>query len=154
MSLFARLEATTLANTIAQSVLLTGSLSAVHLVGFTLLMGAAVVSNLRLTGTLFPQRPVLEIAEPAARAIAMGLAISVASGLLLFSARASAAIVNSTFQLKMLLLLGAALFHFAVHLKVARQPASTPGLLRMIGTLGLVLWLGLALAGCAFILLE
>lgn len=153
-ALGARLEATTVASAIAQSVLLTGSLSALHLVGFTLLMGAAILSNLRLVGVLLHQRPVLEVANPAGRAIAVGLAISVVSGLLLFSARASVAIVNSIFQVKMLLLIAAALFHFGVHLKVARQTGATSSLLRLTGTLGLVLWVGLALAGCAFILLE
>ena len=151
---FARLEATGIASTIAQSVLLTAGLSSLHLVGFTLLMGAAIVANLRLTGVLFSQRPVPEVTDPANRGIATGLGISVTTGLLLFSARASAASANSTFQLKMLLLIVAALFHFAVHRKIVRRPSSTPRLLQLTGALGLTLWVGVALAGCAFILLE
>jgi len=72
---------------------------------------------------------------------------------LLFSPRALAASENSTFQLKMLLLVAAATFQFTVHQRMAAQ-SSSPRLQRLTGTLGMLLWIGLALAGCAFILLE
>lgn len=142
------------ATTVKESLLLTGALSAVHLLGFTLVTGGALVSNLRLLGVLFSQRPIEEVTEPAARGIAVGLILSVTTGLLLFAPRAMAASANRTFQLKMLLLLGAATFHFTLHRKVARRLPAAAGLVRMTGGVGLVLWLGLALAGCAFILLE
>jgi hypothetical protein len=154
MTLFSRIETTAVASAISQSVALTGGLSAIHLVGFTLLMGSAIVSNLRLTGALFADRPLAEIAVPTGRAIAVGLTISVVSGLLLFSARASAAAANRTFQLKMLLLVAAALFHFAVHRPVAARAPSGTMVVRATGVVGLALWIALALAGCAFILLE
>ena len=148
------IQATGLAATIRDSLLLTGALSAVHLLGFTLVTGGALVSNLRLLGALFPQYPVVEVSRPASRGIAVGLALSVTTGMLLFAPRAMAASANRTFQLKMLLLLGAATFHVTMHRGVARQTRATPGQLRLIGGVGLALWLGLALAGCAYILLE
>ena len=147
-------QVTGIATTVRESLLLTGALSAVHLLGFTLVTGGAFVSNLRLVGALFPQRPVVEVSGPATRGIAVGLALSVTTGLLLFAPRAIAASANSTFQLKMLLIVGAATFHVTLHRWVARQPRAAPGLLRLIGAVGLALWLGLALAGCAYILLE
>jgi hypothetical protein len=101
-----------------------------------------------------PQYPVIEITGPASRGIALGLAISIATGLLLFAGRATAVSANGTFQLKMLLLVAAALFHFTWHRRVTRRDAATVRLLRVTGALGLSLWLGLALAGCAFILFE
>jgi uncharacterized protein DUF6644 len=152
--LFARLEMTAVGTTIAQSVLLTGALSAAHLVGFTLLMGSALVSNLRLTGVLFPNRPLVDITMPGARGVAAGLAISVVTGLLLFSARASAAAQNRTFQIKMLLLVGAAVFQFGVQSRMLRRIASAPWLAPVSGVVGLLLWFGVAAAACAFILLE
>lgn len=147
-------QATGVAATVRDSLVLTAALSAVHLLGFTLVTGGALVSNLRLVGALFPRYPVVEVSRPASRGIAVGLALSITTGLLLFAPRAIAASSNSTFQLKMLLLLGAAAFHVTLHRGVARRPGTTPRLQRLIGGVGLALWLGLALAGCAFILLE
>ena len=148
------LQATSIANAVRDSTLLTGSLSAVHLVGFTLITGGALVSNLRLLGMLLPERPVLDISRPATRGIALGLVISVVTGVLLFAPRAIVASANPIFQIKMLLLAFAAVFHFTVHRTAARRPALAPPVLRTVGGIGLFLWAGLALVGCAFILLE
>ena len=151
---FAWLQTTRIAATVAESTMLTAALSSIHLIGFTLLMGSVLVANLRLLGVLFPQRPLLKVTGPAGRGIALGLVVSVGTGLLLFTARASAAIENPTFQVKMLLLVTAAVFHFALQRKVIRRAPSALRLLRVTGALGLALWVGVALAGCAFILLE
>jgi len=153
-SLLEWFQATGVAATVRDSLVLTAALSAVHLLGFTLVTGGALVSNLRLVGALFPRYPVVEVSRPASRGIAVGLVLSITTGLLLFAPRAIAASSNSTFQLKMLLLLGAAAFHVTLHRGVAWRPSTTPRLQRLIGGVGLALWLGLALAGCAFILLE
>jgi len=150
---FVWLEGTRMAITVRDSLILTGALSAVHLVGFTLTTGGALVANLNLLGVLFPDRPPLEITRPASRGIAFGLAISVLTGVLLFAPRATVASVNGIFQLKMLLLVAAILFHTLVHQRVARGSASA-SVRRGAGAVGLLLWTGLALAGCAFILLE
>jgi hypothetical protein len=154
MPFFQRMEASGVATAIAQSVWLTGGLSAVHLVGFTLLMGAALVSNLRLLGVLFPERPALDVARSVDRGVAVGLGISAATGVLLFAARASAAAGSGLFQLKMTLLVAAAAFHIGVHGPVLRRETAGTGALRATGAVGLVLWLAVALAGCAYILLE
>lgn len=150
---FEWIATTSVAITVRESLLLTGALSAVHLLGFTLVTGGALVANLRLLGALFPDRPVLEVTGPAERGVAAGLAVSIGTGLLLFAPRAPSASANGIFQLKMLLLLAAATFHFTAHRGVARRGA-TPVLLRVTGGFGLALWAGVALAGCAFILLE
>ena len=151
---FAWVKTTRIATTVGDSLLLTAGLSSIHLIGFTLLMGGALVSNLRLVGILFPERPILEVTGPAGRGIVLGLVVSVATGLLLFAPRAPAAVENGAFQLKMLLLVAAAGFHFTLHRNVTRRIPTTPRLLRAAGALGLALWFGVALAACAFILLE
>ena len=153
-SFFAWLEGTRVALTIRDSVLLTGGLSAVHLVGFTLTTGGALLANLNLLGVLFRDRSPLEITRPASRGIAVGLTVSVVTGALLFTTRATAASQNGIFQLKMLLLVSAAVFHLSVHQRVARDGEAGPLRRRGTAVVGLMLWTGLALAGCAFILLE
>ena len=153
-ALFAWLQTTAVAIAVGDSPLLTGSLSAVHLLGFTLATGGALMANLRLMGVLLPDRPVVDIVRPTSRGVAVGLTISIATGLLLFAPRAIAASDNRIFQIKMLLLASAAAFHFTVVRAASRRPLAGRGVLRAVGGAGFLLWTGLALAGCAFILLE
>ena len=164
-SLFAWLEATRMATTVRDTLLLNAGLSAVHLIGFTMVTGGALVANLNLLGVLFPGWPPLEVTRPASRGIALGLAISVLTGVCLFAPRATVASMNWIFQLKMTLLVAAVLFHVFVHRRVARSPRHThitcqsarswpTSTQRATAVVGLLLWTGLALSGCAFILLE
>ena len=124
------------------------------LLAFALLMGSILVSSLRMTGLLFSDRPVSDITSGTNRGVAVGLCLSVVTGLLLFSSRASSAAENGIFQIKMLLLVAAAVFHFGVSRVVTRRAGASTGRLRATGATALVLWLGVALAGCAFIFLE
>ena len=148
------IQTTQIATTIAGSSNLTGFLSGIHLLGLTLLVGSALVSSLRMLGLILTERPIGDVTPAPVRAMAIGLMISVVSGLLLFAARASAAAGNSFFQAKMALLVAAALFYFAVYRGVSRQGDAKPGTARFVGGLGLILWAGVAVAGCAFILVE
>jgi hypothetical protein len=84
----------------------------------------------------------------------LGLAVSVTSGLLLFAPRASSAAANSTFQLKMLLLLCAAVFQLTLYRLVTRAGGSLHLGLRLVAALGPMLWFGVAVVGSVFILLE
>jgi hypothetical protein len=152
-AVFVWLEGTRIAMAVRDSLMLTGGLSAIHLVGFTLTTGGALVANLNMLGVLFPERSPIDVSRPASRGIALGLAISALTGALLFAPRATVASVNGIFQLKMLLLVTAVLFHAFVHQRVARSAASA-SMRRGTGAVGLMLWTALALAGCAFILLE
>lgn len=147
------LEATGPARAVGESLWLTAWLSAAHLIGFTLVMGGAVVLALRLAGALLVRVDGGVLWVPASRLVALGLAISLGTGLLLFAPRASAAADSGAFRLKMLLLLAAATFHFAVARRVA-QRLEGGAVARIAGVTGLVLWLGLAVAACWFILFE
>jgi len=154
MSFFAWLEGTQVATTVRDTLMLTAGLSAAHLIGFTLTTGGALVANLNLLGVLFPGRSPSDVSRPTGRGIAVGLAISVATGALLFAPRATVASLNWIFQLKMALLATAATFHLLVHQRVARHAGVSGRARRTTAAVGLMLWTGLALAGCAFILLE
>jgi hypothetical protein len=143
-----------MATTIGQSTLLTGFLSGIHLLGLTLLVGAALVSSLRMVGVILTDRPLSEVTPGPRGAMIVGLMISAVSGLLLFSPRAAAAAENSFFQIKMTLLCAAALFHFAVYRGVSQRTDAESSVVKLTGGLGLILWSGVAIAGCAFILFE
>jgi hypothetical protein len=148
------LESTRIASAIAQSSTLTGVLSAVHVIGVTLVGGSAFVAGLRLLGAMFPSEPINEVTGAAARGITVGLAIAVATGLLLFSARATVAAANEYFQIKMLLLAAAAGFHFSAYRSVTRRSDAGRAIVRFTGAAGIALWFGVVAAGAAFILLE
>ena len=66
-SFFAWLEATRMATAVRDTLLLNAGLSAVHLIGFTLVTGGALVANLNLLGVLLPGRPPIEVTQPASR---------------------------------------------------------------------------------------
>src|SRR6185436_7101659 len=68
-TVFAWIESTALATTIAGSLALTATLSAIHLLGFTLVMGSALVGNLKRLGLLLPQSSIVAVLRPANRAI-------------------------------------------------------------------------------------
>jgi len=153
-AILAWIQTTRIATEIGQSTLLTGFLSAIHLLGLTWLGGGALVSGLRMLGIILADRPMSEVTRGPVRGMLVGLVISVASGLLLFSPRASTAVENSFFQVKMLLLCAAVAFHFAVYRGVSRRSDGNPSTVKLTGGLGLILWFGVAAAGCAFILLE
>ena len=154
MSLFTWIESSAIGRFVGESLWVTASLSAVHILAFTLVMGSALLVNLRLLDTLLVRRPLREVTRPASRAIALGLAISLVTGFLLFSPRAVSVAESSTFQTKMLLLIAAVVFHFVFHGRVTRRPKSGALALRTIGGCGLILWMGLAVAACWFILFE
>lgn len=151
--LFVWLESTRVAAIVGGSLLLTASLSSIHLLGTALVGGGALISSLRLIGLIFTDGPATEVLAVAGRGIVVGLAISATTGILLFSPRASAASQNGYFQVKMLLLVAGMAFHVSLY-RLVRRTHVTPALTRLAGALCAVLWLGVVLAGSAFILLE
>lgn len=143
-ALLAWIESTGLATSIAGSRGLTGALSSIHLVGLTLVVGSALVRALRAVGAFLPDTPADDVERSTDRGVVIGCTISVTTGVLLWTARASAASENGFFQTKMVLIL------VAIALQVAIGARKT-ALLRVLAS---VLWFGVVLAGCAFILLE
>lgn len=147
------LESTGVAIAIRESLLLTASLSAVHLLGVTLVGGGALVSGLRFGSLLFADQPMIQVVRPARRAILLGLTISIATGVLLFGPRASVAVENGLFQLKMGFLIAAVACQALLYARVSVARIGA-GATRYIGVLGSILCFGVIAAGCAYILLE
>lgn len=147
-----RIEGSVLATTIQGSTTLNGVLSGVHLIGLTVLLGSVFVTAVRLAG-VFADYPVEDVTRASRRGSLFGLALSLPSGLLLLAPRVVAASENPTFRLKMTLICAALLTQLTIHQRAARGRRSLlpPA---VAGGLTLLLWLGVALAGLAFILLE
>lgn len=152
---FAWLESTGLASAVGQSVALTGGLSALHVIGFTLVMSAGVVWSARATGLLLTGVPAQSLARPAFRLSVVGLSLSVLTGLCLFAPRATSTAPNGVFQLKMALLLLAATVQLTSTTAVLGQTGVSRRWLQAAGgILGLAAWLSLAVTACWFILFE
>ena len=154
MTALAWLESTSVAIAVGGSLTLTASLSAAHLLGFTLLSGAALVLHLRLVGAMLQRTALLEVSRPAGVLVAIGLTVSIVTGFLLFAARATSVGANGIFQTKMSLLVIAVVWQASLQYRLARATPLSPRSAPAIGAIGLLVWLSLAVTACAFILLE
>ena len=124
----------------------------VHIVGFVVLVGAAVMFDLRLLG-LSRHLPAADMARhllPWARA---SLVLILPSGLLMFTAHATEWAASPVFRLKLLLIaaagLNAALFHRGAFRSVAvwNRETKAPVSARCAAVASLVLWLGVLSCG-------
>jgi len=150
---FSQIEHSTIAITVRDSTVLTGTLSGLHLIGLTLLVGSVLVSSAGLAGLLVSDQPIAEITRATRSDSVAGLIISVSTGLLLVSFRLAMSTANRSFQVKMSTLAAAALFHFLVYVPAARGQRSLVSS-AIAGWIAFLLWLGVVLCGCAFILFE
>jgi hypothetical protein len=151
--MLAWMEETPVAAAISQSLMLNAVLSAVHLLGITLLVGSVLVSSLRLIGVAFIAWPAEEVTRTTRRGTILGLAVTIGTGLFLVSPRAVSAAANSFFQTKLALLAAAVVLHFTIYRRASATTAEgrrSP----VVGAAGLLLWLGVVASGAAFILLE
>jgi uncharacterized membrane protein SirB2 len=147
------MQQTPVAAAISESLMLNAVLSSIHLLGITLLVGSVLVSSLRLIGVAFIDWPADEVTRTTRRGTVVGLLVTIGTGLFLVLPRAVSAAANSFFQTKMALVAAAVVFHFTIY---RRASASTAERRRAFfaGAAGLLLWLGVVVAGAAFILLE
>jgi hypothetical protein len=146
------LESTALARTVRESPSLYPAVETAHILGFVVLVGAAVMFDLRLLG-VSRRLPVDALARhllPWSRA---GLLAVVPSGLLLFMSNAAGMWSNPAFRLKMALLVGAGLnallFDFWTFRTVAawNQDSPTPAAARNAAIASLLLWAGVITCG-------
>ena len=128
----AALEASGLARAMRESLALYPAVEVVHILGFALLVGAIATYDVRLIAGL-------EAPAIAQRMAAVGVALAVPAGLMLFTAEATAYLHNPVFLAKLgliaLALVNVALFHFL----------RTPG--RTAGAASLALWFAALVCG-------
>jgi hypothetical protein len=121
-----------------------------HIVGLSLLVGPIVALDLRLLG-IGRAVSVAALSRTLTPLAITGLALQVVSGLLLFTADASALIGNPVFQIKaVLLILGlanAVAFRRIWRNALDGWDQSPPALGRLQAALSIVFWLGVAISG-------
>ena len=122
-------------------------LQIVHVLGFILLLSSIVLISLRLLGLAFAQQPISKVGRDATRLIWLGLALTVASGTLMFVSSPKMYYYNPAFELKMLLLVAAVLVQVLLLRRVSVSDSPTPVLVRTTVALSLASWFGVGLAG-------
>jgi len=146
------LEGTAVATAMRQWLWLYPIVEIVHILGFVVLVGAAVLFDLRLLG-LGRHLPVTDLAGYHLRWARVALLLIVPSGLLMFSAHATEMAENPAFQMKLALIvvagLNAAIFHRGVFRSVGSwdRDIVAPGGARLAALLSLVLWTGVISCG-------
>lgn len=119
----------------------------VHTLGLLLTAGASVIIDARLLGAA-RQLPVAPFAR-FFKVIWIGLALTVASGLVMLGTDLQTKLANRVFPLKMLLVVGAVVATAALRRRVAAAgagPSASPTV-RVLAAASLVCWLGAVAAG-------
>ena len=146
------LETTAVADAMRKWLWLYPIVEIVHIVGFVVLVGGAIMFDLRLLG-VSPGLRVSAMAQhhlPWARA---ALVLVVPSGILMFMAHATEFAANPAFQLKLMFLVAAGLnalfFHRGAFRSVGQweSDAAVPPRARAAAVVSIALWLGVISAG-------
>jgi hypothetical protein len=123
-----------------------------HIVGFVVLVGSALMFDLRLLG-LSRALPVSAMAEHLLRWARLALLLVVPSGVLMFMAHATEFSTNPAFRLKLILIalafLNAGIFHRWPFRAVGDWDTelTSPAPARLAGLLSITLWLGVITCG-------
>lgn len=130
------------------------ALNTVHLFAMVLLVGSIGAFDLRLLNVVWRREPVSRLAERLLPStwIAFGLMI-VTGGLLFISEPQTKYCFNPAFRIKLILMLLAgvnmSVFHFTIYRNVSQwdDATSTPLWAKLIGTVSVLLWAGVVIAG-------
>lgn len=123
------------------------AVNALHILGIALLVGAVVPLNLRLLG-VWRSTARADLVQVLAPTAAVGLLLSGAAGVLLFSVRAGAYAELTVFQIKLVLILFGSLSAVWAHLRHGRLLESVPrGQLRAHAAVSMLCWLSALICG-------
>jgi hypothetical protein len=146
------LERSALGTLIRDSVWLYPGIEIVHILSFAVLIGAAVLFDLRLIG-LSPGISVQALAGHLLPWARLGLAVAAPTGVLLFIADATALAGNPALRIKLLLIVLAILNTVIFHRWTARSMSNwdvgqpTPLGAKLAGIVSLVLWASVVAGG-------
>lgn len=128
-------------------------LESVHVMALAVVFGTIVVVDLRALGIASRHRPFTRMSSELLRITWGAFVVSVLTGAVMFTTNARVYAHNTSFQVKMVLLLIAginmAVFHLTAGRSVARwdKAPAAPGVGRLTAALSICLWVGIILAG-------
>jgi hypothetical protein len=152
MTAMGAIEMSALGVAMRKSLWLYPTVETVHIVGLALVFGSIAVLDLRLLG-LGRAISVKRLAGHVLPWTAFGFVLVVPSGLAMFTAHASDFIGNSTFVLKICLIMAAgvnaAIFHAATFRTADAWDvdAAPPAMARLAGALSLAIWISVIACG-------
>jgi len=147
------LEASSLATTIRQSLVLFPLIESVHVIGLTMVFGTIVIIDLRLLGVASRARPFTAVASDVLRWTWLAFAVTATTGALMFVTNANTYYYNNYFRAKMALLVLSGVNVLAFELTARRsvqawdQKAAAPAAGRIVATVSLMLWIGVIVLG-------
>jgi len=147
------LEASWLATTIRESLLLFPLIESIHVFGLALIFGTITIVDLRLLGVASAHRPFSRIASDILKWTWTAFAITVLTGALMFITNAPVYYHNSYFRAKMLLLALSGINMLAFELTTGRRvhrwdtASPTPRSARLAAALSLTMWIAIIFLG-------
>ncbi len=150
-SIFRWLAATDLSQALAQSQWAFAITEIVHLLALALAGGAILFFDLRLLGLGLRNQSKRELGQALLPLAVIGVAAMIVSGVAMVASGPMRYYFNPAFRIKMYLFIVALIFHFGLHLFIARREDGEGfvGLDRAAGALSLVLWISIGVAGRA-----
>jgi hypothetical protein len=150
LQLFKWFDATPISIIIRNSTYIFPVVEVLHLFGLTLLLGTITVIDMRMLGVGMRRQSVAEVAGQLAPWSIGAAILTIVSGILLFLSEAMKCYGNAAFPYKMWFLLAGIVLYLVAQRRVT-SPTSrmSPGMLKVIAVLSLILWYGVAIAGRA-----
>jgi len=133
-------------NPLNENALVFPILECFHILGFAVTVGTIALVDFRLLGFGLRRQNVAELAKALAPWTLFGLVTVLLSGPMLFSSDPDMYYLNLSFQIKMVLLLVAIVFHYTVRRKLLRGELSSP-LSKLVACVSLALWTSVIFAG-------
>jgi small-conductance mechanosensitive channel len=121
----------------------------IHLMGLALIGGAVLVVDLRLLGFGVQGQPMATVAHDAERWLRRGLAVMIATGILLFMCFATKYYYLTFFWVKMVALIAVIVFTWSVHRRVALAGEADvrPMTRKLVALVSILLWTTVAVGG-------
>lgn len=133
-------------NPLNENALVFPILECFHILGFAVTVGTIALVDFRLLGFGLRRQNAADLAKAVAPWTLFGLVSLLLSGPMLFSSDPDMYYLNRSFQIKMVLLLLAIVFHYTIRRKLLRGELP-PGLNRPVASISLALWISVIFAG-------
>jgi hypothetical protein len=150
LQLFRWFDATWISQVIRNSTYIFPVVEVFHLLGLTLLLGTVTVVDLRMLGLGMRRQSVSDLAAQLTPWSVGAALLTIVTGILLFLSEAMKCYGNAAFPYKMWFLLGGIILYFLTQRRInAPDSRLSPGQLKVIAVVSLVVWYGVAIAGRA-----